>query len=140
MRMQEDPSLEQGDDPLMDDQEFKSEAYQRPYQYLQRFYNGVNLDAFMYQGIEGTHVECLQMLFVYCGIVDPSWAELRNFSWFLNLQLQDCERSVFCDVSFIGDTLLGFKNFVVDFMILMAKDFATPSLSISDPESWETAQ
>ncbi|KAF4115423.1 E3 ubiquitin-protein ligase rnf213-alpha isoform X2 [Onychostoma macrolepis] len=132
MRMQEDPSLEQGDDPLMDDQEFKSEAYQRPYQYLQRFYNGVNLDAFMYQGIEGTPVECLQMLFVYCGIVDPSWAELRNFTWFLNLQLRDCERSVFCDVSFIGDTLLGFKNFVVDFMILMAKDFATPSLSISD--------
>ncbi|XP_073689267.1 E3 ubiquitin-protein ligase rnf213-alpha [Garra rufa] len=132
MRMQEDASLEQGDDPLMDDQEFKSEAYQRPYQYLQRFYNGVSLDAFMYQGIEGTHVECLQMLFVYCGIIDPSWAELRNFTWFLNLQLQDCERSVFCDVTFIGDTLLGFKNFVVNFMILMAKDFATPSLSISD--------
>ncbi|KTG00736.1 hypothetical protein cypCar_00028018 [Cyprinus carpio] len=132
MRMQESPSLEQGDDPLMDDQEFKSEAYQRPYQYLHRFYNGVNLDAFMYQGIEGTHVECLQMLFVYCGIVDPSWAELRNFAWFLNLQLRDCERSVFCDFSFIGDTLLGFKNFVVDFMIVMAKDFATPSLSISD--------
>ncbi len=130
--MQEDPLLEQGDDPLMDDQEFKSEAYQRPYQYLQRFYNGVNLDAFMYQGTEGTHVECLQMLFVYCGIVDPSWAELRNFTWFLNLQLRDCERSVFCDINFIGDTLLGFKNFVVDFMILMAKDFATPSLSISD--------
>ncbi|XP_043106269.1 E3 ubiquitin-protein ligase rnf213-alpha-like isoform X2 [Puntigrus tetrazona] len=132
MRIQEDPSLEQGDDPLMDDQEFKSEAYQRPYQYLKRFYNSVSLDAFMYQGTEGTHVECLQMLFVYCGIVDPSWAELRNFTWFLNLQLQDCERSVFCDVSFIGDTLLGLKNFVVDFMILMAKDFATPSLSISD--------
>ncbi|XP_048046866.1 E3 ubiquitin-protein ligase rnf213-alpha isoform X2 [Megalobrama amblycephala] len=132
MRIQEDPSIMEDDDPLMDDQEFRSEAYQRPYQYLQRFYNGVNLDAFMYQGIEGTHVECLQMLFVYCGIMDPSWAELRNFAWFLNLQLQDCERSVFCDVSFIGDTLLGFKNFVVDFMILMAKDFATPSLSISD--------
>ncbi|KAL1277475.1 hypothetical protein QQF64_024148 [Cirrhinus molitorella] len=132
MRKQEDPSSELGDDPLMDDQEFKSEAYQRPYQYLQRFYNGVNLDAFIYQGIEGTHVECLQMLFVYCGIVDPSWAELRNFTWFLNLQLRDCERSVFCDFTFIGDTLLGFKNFVVDFMILMAKDFATPSLSISD--------
>ncbi|XP_026134867.1 E3 ubiquitin-protein ligase rnf213-alpha-like isoform X3 [Carassius auratus] len=132
MRMREDPSIMEDGDPLMDDQEFRSEAYQRPYQYLQRFYNGVNLDAFMYQGIEGTHVECLQMLFVYCGIIDPSWAELRNFAWFLNLQLRDCERTVFCDVSFIGDTLMGFKTFVVDFMILMAKDFATPSLSISD--------
>uniref|UniRef100_A0A672LBL4 RING-type E3 ubiquitin transferase n=1 Tax=Sinocyclocheilus grahami TaxID=75366 RepID=A0A672LBL4_SINGR len=132
MRIQEDPSLVEGDDPLMDDQEFQSEAYQRPYQYLQRFYNGINLDTFRYQGVEGTHVECLQMLFVYCGIVDPSWAELQNFAWFLNLQLRDCENSVFCDVSVIGDILLGFKKFVVDFMILMAKDFATPSLSISD--------
>ncbi|XP_016115585.1 E3 ubiquitin-protein ligase rnf213-alpha-like, partial [Sinocyclocheilus grahami] len=92
MRIQEDPSLVEGDDPLMDDQEFQSEAYQRPYQYLQRFYNGINLDTFRYQGVEGTHVECLQMLFVYCGIVDPSWAELRNFAWFLNLQLRDYQR------------------------------------------------
>lgn len=132
MRTLEDASIVVDDDPLMDDQEFRSEAYQRPYQYLKRFHNGLNLDGFLYGGIEGTHVECLQMLFVYCGVMDPSWAELRNFAWFLNLQLRDCEASVFCDASFTGDTLLGLKNFVVDFMILMAKDFATPSLSISD--------
>lgn len=132
MRMLEGPSTTVGDDPLMDDKEFRSEAYQRPYQYLKRFHHGNNLDGFMYRGIEGTHVECLQLLFLYCGVIDPSWAELRNFTWFLNLQLRDCESSVFCDASFTGDTLLGFKNFVVDFMILMAKDFATPSLSISD--------
>lgn len=132
MRMSEDPSATVGDDPLMDDKEFRSEAYQRPYQYLKQFHHGNNLDGFMYRGIEGTHVECLQLLFLYCGVMDPSWAELRNFTWFLNLQLRDCETSVFCDASFTGDTLLGFKNFVVDFMILMAKDFATPSLSISD--------
>ncbi|XP_030645559.1 E3 ubiquitin-protein ligase rnf213-alpha-like [Chanos chanos] len=132
MRIREDPSLADMEDPLMDDQEFRSEAYQRPFQYLIRFHNGSSLDSFTFSGVEGTHVECLQMLFVYCGMTDPSWAELRNFAWFLNLQLRDCETSVFCDVSFIGDTLQGFKNFVVDFMILMAKDFATPSLSISD--------
>ncbi|XP_036409284.1 E3 ubiquitin-protein ligase rnf213-alpha isoform X2 [Megalops cyprinoides] len=132
MRMRDDPTMDKVEDPLMDDQEFRSEAYQRPYQYLKRFHNGDNLDNFMYQGVEGTHVECMQMFFVYCGIVDPSWAELRNFAWFLNLQLRDCETSVFCQVDFTGDTLQGFKNFVVDFMIMMAKDFATPSLSISD--------
>lgn len=132
MRISEDPSVTVGSDPLMDDKEFRSEAYQRPYQYLKRFHHGNNLDGFMYRGIEGTHVECLQLMFLHCGVVDPSWAELRNFTWFLNLQLRDCETSVFCDASFTGDTLLGFKNFVVDFMILMAKDFATPSLSISD--------
>ncbi|KAJ7989846.1 hypothetical protein DPEC_G00308720 [Dallia pectoralis] len=135
MRMQENASIEKLEDPLMDDQEFRSKAYQRPYQYLTRFHNHVNLDTYQYNEVAGTHVECLQMLFMYCGIIDPSWAELRNFTWFLNLQLQDCETSVFCDANFTGDTLQGFKNFVVDFMILMAKDFATPSLSISDQSS-----
>ncbi|KAM4716889.1 E3 ubiquitin-protein ligase rnf213-alpha-like [Anableps anableps] len=132
MRKQEDPAIVSSEDPLMDDKEFRSEAFQRPYQYLTRFHNNINLDVFTYQGVEGSHVECLQMLLMYCGVMDPSWAELRNFTWFLNLQLKDSETSVFCDATFTGDTLSGFKTFVVDFMILMAKDFATPSLSISD--------
>lgn len=132
MRKREDPTIESMDDPLMDDEEFRSAAFQRPYQYLTRFYNHINLDVFTYRGVEGSHVECLQMLLMYCGIVDPSWAELRNFAWFLSLQLQDCETSVFCDATVTEDTLTGFKTFVVDFMILMAKDFASPSLSISD--------
>uniref|UniRef100_A0A8C2ZVG6 RING-type E3 ubiquitin transferase n=1 Tax=Cyclopterus lumpus TaxID=8103 RepID=A0A8C2ZVG6_CYCLU len=131
-RKQEDPTIVSTDDPLMDDEEFKSAAFQRPYQYLTRFHNHNDLDVFRYQDVEGSHVECLQMLLMFCGMMDPSWAELRNFAWFLNLQLKDCETSVFCDATFTGDTLTGFKTFVVDFMILMAKDFATPSLSISD--------
>ncbi|GLD49869.1 E3 ubiquitin-protein ligase rnf213-alpha-like protein, partial [Lates japonicus] len=131
MKREENADME-SDDPLMDDECFKSEAYQRPYQYLTRFYNNNNLDNFTYKGIEGSHAECLQILLIYCGIIDPSWAELRNFVWFLNLQLQDCENSVFCKFEFVGDTLRGFKNFVVEFMILMSKDFATPSLCIAD--------
>ncbi|TNM97227.1 hypothetical protein fugu_015383 [Takifugu bimaculatus] len=121
-----------GDDPLMDDQIFRSEAFQRPYQYLQRFHNHCDLDSFRFKGVEGSHVECLQIFLLYCGVSDPSWAELRNFVWFLNHQLRDCETSVFCNPAVTGDLLTGFKTFVVDFMILMAKDFATPSLSISD--------
>ncbi|XP_060883381.1 E3 ubiquitin-protein ligase rnf213-alpha isoform X2 [Labrus mixtus] len=132
MKGREEPTIPTMDDPLMDDDEFRSAAFQRPYQYLTRFHNHSDLDVFTYQGVEGSHVECLQMLLMFCGMMDPSWAELRNFAWFLNLQLQDCETSVFCDATFTGDTLTGFKTFVVDFMILMAKDFATPSLSISD--------
>ncbi|KAM9393995.1 E3 ubiquitin-protein ligase rnf213-alpha-like isoform 2-T2 [Pholidichthys leucotaenia] len=132
MRKQEDSVIVSNNDPLMDEEEFKSEAFQRPYQYLKRFHNHSDLDMFTYQDVEGSHVECLQMLLMFCGIMDPSWAEIRNFAWFLNLQLKDCETSVFCDATFTGDTLKGFKTFVVDFMILMAKDFATPSLSISD--------
>lgn len=120
------------DDPLMDDQIFRSEAFQRPYQYLQRFHNRCDLDSFSFKGVEGSHVECLQIFLLFCGVSDPSWAELRNFVWFLNFQLRDCETSVFCNPAVTGDLLTGFKTFVVDFMILMAKDFATPSLSISD--------
>ncbi|KAM5170405.1 E3 ubiquitin-protein ligase RNF213-like [Mantella aurantiaca] len=121
-------------DPGMDIEEFRSECFQRPYQYLIRFEQGHNLDAFVYKDghTEGDPAKCLQLFLLYCGIVDPSWSELRNFAWFLNLQLRDCEASVFCNHEFVGDTLQGFKNFVVNFMILMAKDFATPSLDIAD--------
>uniref|UniRef100_A0A8C3MIP0 RING-type E3 ubiquitin transferase n=1 Tax=Geospiza parvula TaxID=87175 RepID=A0A8C3MIP0_GEOPR len=121
----------------MDKEEFCSEAFQRPFQYLKRFDQGCNLDRFWYEAlsVEGSPAECLQLFLLHCGVVDPSWAELRNFTWFLNVQLRDCEASVFCNPDFVGDTLNGFKNFVVGFMILMARDFATPSLSISDQSS-----
>lgn len=121
-------------DPGMDPTEFISEAFQRPYQYLRRFHQNQNLDAFQYQegSVEGSPEECLQHFLIYCGVVDPSWAELRNFACFLNCQLKDCEASVFCNPALTGDTLRGFKNFVVTFMVLMARDFATPSLHTSD--------
>ncbi|XP_073505879.1 E3 ubiquitin-protein ligase RNF213 isoform X2 [Phyllobates terribilis] len=121
-------------DPGMDVKEFRSECFQRPYQYLIRFREGQNLDTFAYteDSLEGNPAKCLQIFLMYCGIIDPSWSELRNFAWFLNVQLKDCESSVFCNFEFVGDTLLGFKRFVVDFMIIMAKDFATPSLEIAD--------
>ncbi|XP_064532292.1 E3 ubiquitin-protein ligase RNF213 isoform X2 [Pseudopipra pipra] len=124
-------------DPGMDKEEFRSEAFQRPFQYLKRFDQGCDLDVFWYEAhsVEGSPAECLQLFLLHCGIVDPSWAELRNFAWFLNIQLRDCEASVFCNPDFVQDTLKGFKNFVVTFMILMARDFATPSLNISDQSS-----
>ncbi|XP_060108019.1 E3 ubiquitin-protein ligase RNF213-like [Heteronotia binoei] len=121
-------------DPGMDDKIFSSEAFQRPFQYLIRSNRGDNLDMFQYEpgSVEGTAVQCLQLLLIHCGVIDPSWSELRNFAWFLNVQLKNCEASVFCNPCFVQDTLQGFKNFVVTFMILMARDFATPSLNISD--------
>ncbi|XP_021270744.1 E3 ubiquitin-protein ligase RNF213 isoform X1 [Numida meleagris] len=124
-------------DPGMDEEEFHSEAFQRPFQYLRRFDNGYNLDTFCYEAhsVEGSPAECLQLFLLHCGVMDPSWSELRNFASFLNVQLRDCEASVFCNPEFVQDTLQGFKNFVVTFMILMARDFATPSLHISDESS-----
>ncbi|XP_053426621.1 E3 ubiquitin-protein ligase RNF213 isoform X2 [Nycticebus coucang] len=120
--------------PGMDHAEFYSETFQRPYQYLRRFHQNQNLDMFQYQegSIEGTPEECLQHFLIYCGVIDPSWSELRNFARFLNYQLRDCEASPFCNPNVIGDTLRGFKNFVVTFMIFMARDFATPTLDTCD--------
>ncbi|XP_038597897.1 E3 ubiquitin-protein ligase RNF213 [Tachyglossus aculeatus] len=120
--------------PGMDPREFVSEPFQRASQYLRRFDRRQDLDGFRYAAgsVEGTPAECLQHLLLHCGVTDPSWAELGNFTRFLNVQLRDCEASVFCDPQFVGDTLVGFKHFVVTFMILMARDFATPSLTTSD--------
>ncbi|XP_047673206.1 E3 ubiquitin-protein ligase rnf213-beta isoform X2 [Tachysurus fulvidraco] len=120
--------------PLMDIQEFESEGVQRPYQYLRRFNRNENLDHFKYKAgsVEGNKVDCLHHLLSNCGLEDPSWAELKHFTWFLNLQLRDCENSGFCDPNFFGSILTGFKSFIVKFMIHMARDFASPSLNISD--------
>ncbi|KAM3592519.1 uncharacterized protein V6R79_020598 [Siganus canaliculatus] len=120
--------------PLMDAQEFSSEGIQRPYQYLIRYRMRQNLDHFNYKegSIHGDPADCLDHFLSYCGLQNPSWAELKNFSWFLNVQLKDCENSVFCDPDFLADQLPGFKGFIVKFMILMARDFASPSLNTSD--------
>uniref|UniRef100_A0A3B5AS69 RING-type E3 ubiquitin transferase n=1 Tax=Stegastes partitus TaxID=144197 RepID=A0A3B5AS69_9TELE len=121
-------------DPLMDEQEFCSEGIQRPYQYLKLYNQNKNLDHFNYQkgSREGDPNDCLNHFLSFCGMQDPSWGELKNFSWFLNVQLKDCENSVFCDPDFLADQLPGFKGFIVKFMILMARDFASPSLDTSD--------
>lgn len=115
-------------DPLMDKQEFVSEGIQRPYQFLKLFNSKQNLDPFKYQDVTGDPQDCLEYFLSNCGMLDPSWAELKNFSWFLNVQLKDCENSVFCDRDFLADQLPGFKDFIVKFMILMARDFASPSM------------
>uniref|UniRef100_A0A087YL98 Ring finger protein 213b n=1 Tax=Poecilia formosa TaxID=48698 RepID=A0A087YL98_POEFO len=121
-------------DPLVDEQEFSSEGIQRPYQYLRLYSQNQRLDRFNYQ--KGSRVgdprDCLRLLLRHCGMENPSWGELKNFSWFLNVQLKDCEVSVFCDPDFLADHLPGFKDFIVKFMIHMARDFASPSLNTSD--------
>ncbi|TRY96584.1 hypothetical protein DNTS_014460 [Danionella cerebrum] len=125
-------------DPLMDKEEFRSEAIQRPYQYLKRFNKNLILDRFNYHpsSVEGDPGDCLHHLLSNYGLSDPSWAELKHFTWFLNLQLKDCENSLFCDPDFLAGNLSGFKNFIVKFMIHMARDFASPSIDISDQSSY----
>ncbi|XP_072029083.1 E3 ubiquitin-protein ligase rnf213-alpha-like [Amphiura filiformis] len=122
-------------DPKVDEEEFKSEAYQRTFQYLMKREQNANLDDFNFQSnsVEGTRKQFLETLLRNCGVIDPSWAELRHFAHFLSIQLQDCQQSTFCIPELLADTgLQGFKSFVVKFMVQMAKDFATPSLNMSE--------
>ncbi|XP_062573652.1 E3 ubiquitin-protein ligase rnf213-alpha-like, partial [Saccostrea cucullata] len=109
---------------LFDQREFESEYFQRPFQYLSQ--HDVNV-----QRVNGTPKECLETLLQHCGIQDPSWAELRNFVWFLNTQLKDYENSVFISFS-DEETLPDFPKFVLQFLIQMSRDFSTRSLQMSE--------
>ncbi|XP_065534709.1 E3 ubiquitin-protein ligase RNF213-like isoform X6 [Lathamus discolor] len=114
-------------------EKLRSEAFQRSYQYLRRYKNKEDLDHFVFtpKKTEGTEKEWLKILLEFCCCRNPSWTELSNFTHFLNFQLSKCEKSVFCSPA-VGDDFQGFKTFVVKFMITMSKDFAMPSLDISD--------
>ncbi|XP_072042938.1 E3 ubiquitin-protein ligase rnf213-alpha-like [Amphiura filiformis] len=122
----------QSDDPKFDEQEFHSAAFQRAYQYLIRHsQRPEELDN--YEFIEGEFEAdnrlVLNTLLRFCGVDNPSWSELRHFAYFLSAQLEDCEKSVYCSAA---SGLQGFKAFVVKFLIQMARDFATPSLFMSE--------
>jgi len=118
-------------DQKMDDKAFGSPEFQRPFQYLQRFAAGQELRGVECTHIQGNHQQCIEILLAHCGIQDPSWAELRHFVNFLNVQLRASEQSVFCS-DILAPDLPGFLKFVVKFMMQMSKDFATRSLSISE--------
>lgn len=112
----------------------KSAQIQRPCQYLQAFQKNPNdMDKVVYDSnVTLDSKTCLDILLPHCEINNPSWSELINFSSFLNTQLEDCEKSIFCQASLVGDLLPNFKTFVIKFMIQMSHDFALPSLEISD--------
>ncbi|XP_053396012.1 E3 ubiquitin-protein ligase rnf213-alpha-like [Mercenaria mercenaria] len=118
-------------DQLFDVEEFRSEKYQRPFQYLRRLATNRTLQDVKADKQEGTVQLCLETLLRYCGIQDPSWAELHHFVWFLNTQLVDFELNNFVSAAAAED-LPGFSNFVLRFLIQMSKDFSTRSLKISE--------
>ncbi|KAF5889602.1 E3 ubiquitin-protein ligase, partial [Clarias magur] len=119
---------------LMDDAEFRSEAFQRTYQYFKTYrLKPDHLESFSFnpRAVEDSPKEWLECLLQFCDIKNPSWGELRNFTHFLNSQLKKCEQSVFCSAA-LKDDLTGFKKFVVKFMMTMSKDFSMRSLKTSD--------
>ncbi|KAI6647051.1 E3 ubiquitin-protein ligase [Oopsacas minuta] len=112
--------------------ELRSEQYQRVNAYLKLLEKGVDLDTFVFQPSvtydRVDHIDCLNRSLKHCGIAQPSWSEVRNFTSFLNKQLTDCDNSDYCQSGVMGQEWKGFKSFVVRFMLHMSRDFATPSL------------
>ncbi|XP_056014152.1 E3 ubiquitin-protein ligase rnf213-alpha-like isoform X2 [Ostrea edulis] len=118
-------------DLLFDNKEFRSNVFQRPFQYLYRLDMNRGLGDVDMRRTEGNPQTCLHTLLRHCGIKDPSWAELRHFVWFLNTQLVDFENSAFVSLAAAED-LPGFSQFVLRFLIQMSRDFATRSLDMSE--------
>ncbi|KAI8490437.1 hypothetical protein Bbelb_317050 [Branchiostoma belcheri] len=94
-------------DPIIDATLFLTEEFQRPYHYLRHWEAGEDLDKFTFMP----------------GSVVNNHADF--------LELTDYEQSDFCQ-DFLRDSLPGLRKFVVEFMIIMSKDFATRSLEIVD--------
>ena len=115
----------------MDLEELREEKYQRVNHYL-KWLEGHHLSDFtIHPDVRGYEIDLIDNLkrFVFhCGVKRPSWSEIRNFVTFLDKQLSDCDNSDYCKSSMMAEEWNGFKHFVVKFMILMSRDFATPSL------------
>ena len=106
-----------------------NEDFRRTFAYLKEL--NINLDKFVFDNSKYPEIhsdELLSILLNHCGIQDPSWTEMNNFVIFLSKQLSDCDNSDYCSAQLIKDGWVGFRSFVVEFMILMSRDFATPSL------------
>ena len=115
----------------IDFEQLRNEQFQRVGSYLTQLENNLDLDAFIFQPSETvgrlSNINNLNIILKYCGILQPSWSEVRNFVSFLDKQLSDCDSSDYCQSGVMGQDWKGFKSFVVKFMILMSRDFATPS-------------
>ena len=120
---------------LFDQKEMESPEYQRVYAYLHKFESKQklqNIDTYNYKPSDlqcEKPVELLGVLLKYCSIDKPSWSVLKHFISFLNSQLVACERNIYCNIMVTVDkSWKGFKTFLVESMILMSRDFTTPSL------------
>lgn len=78
---------------------------------------------------KGTMKDCITTILKHCCVQEPTWAEVSNFTSFLNYQMKMCNDS---DFSNCQDDLPGFRKFITKFLIQMSKDFAVRSVEISD--------
>ena len=126
-----DPTIKSNSRGDMDLEELREEKYRRVNHYLKCLERKHLSDFTFHPAARGHEIDLVDILrrFVFhCGVKRPSWSEIRNFVTFLDKQLSDCDNSDYCKSSTVAEEWKGFKQFVVKFMILMSRDFATPSL------------
>jgi hypothetical protein len=116
----------------MCDREYRSLNSQRSFQYLQKLTAGEDLNSFKFDvgSVAGDHQSFLKILIEKCGVRNPSWAEINYFVKFLGSQLRDFENNDFCSQEACSEDLPGFRAFVMELLIIMSRDFATPSLDM----------
>ena len=130
-------ALKTNDLRIFDTYDMNNLQYQRVCAYLRRFEGRLDLNDYTFQqsGSSWNSSDILSVLFRFCGLAKPSWSEIRNFVYFLDKQLSDCDISDYCQSGIMGQEWRGFKSFVVNLMIIMSRDFATPSLKAENIES-----
>lgn len=109
---------------------FESEIFQRAVQYLNR--RNTDIGTYRYNGERTTnHALSLETVVNHCATNtdDPSWADVKHYVSFLSYQLQSMDDCDFCTPASL-EVLRGFKNFVLEFMIRMSRDFSEPSLNV----------
>ena len=117
---------------LFDHVEMKSSKYQRVFAYLHKNTpkEKKQIDNYNFKEELKCHnpVELIPVLLKFCSMDKPSWSVLNYFASFLNNQLSACEGNIYCNLSSEDKSWKGFKLFLVECMILMSRDFTTPSL------------
>ena len=119
---------------LFDQVEMQSAEYQRVYAYLNKIrmkQKSQSIDTYHYSAEDyqcESQVEMLGIFLKECAVGNPSWSVLKHFVSFLNTQLVACERNIYCNLYPKDKNWKGLKTFLVDCMILMSKDFTSPSL------------
>ena len=119
---------------LFDQKEMESPEYQRVYAYLHKLelkQKSQNIDTYSYKPSDPqceNPIEFLGVLLKFCSIEKPSWSVLKHFISFLNNQLVACEKNIYCNLVSVDKKWKGLKTFLVDYMVIMSRDFTTPSL------------
>ena len=118
-------------DRIIDDQLMRSSKYQHAFAYLDRKVKEMPLDNFHHVTTTDptySHEEFIKTIISNCGVKNPSWSELNHFITFFSNQMSACDKSDFYRTLSVEGGWEGFKPFIVKYMIIMSRDFATPSI------------